>query len=188
MVKERCRAHICGRHPFTLTDLDNTMHVLYCVSRINCQQSGSRSRGLSPQELFSGRRLSRRFRGLCCVHCSQHDNTTESRTKDCIAMLPIHNRSGSFKMMSLTSGRIVTRDQFKILPMPQSVIQTLNSWALREGKKITLSKVHVFDEMYLEIMSTNLTYHNSLPTPTLRTVLSIIRWGTNRRDHSLNRS
>ena len=116
------------------------------------------------------------------------NNTTESRTKDCIAMLPTHNRSGSFKMMSLTSGRIVTRDQFKILPMPQSVIQTLNSWALREGKKITLSKVHVFDEMYLEIMSTNLTYHNSLPTPTLRTVLSIIRWGTNRRDHSLNRS
>ena len=50
-------------------------------------------------------------------------------------------------MMSLVSGRIVSRDNFKILPMPQSVIQTLNSWALREGKKITRTKVHVFDEM-----------------------------------------
>ena len=31
MVKERARAHICGRIPFTLTDLGNTMLVLYCV-------------------------------------------------------------------------------------------------------------------------------------------------------------
>ena len=31
MVKERCRAHICGRLPFTLNDLGNTMLVLYCV-------------------------------------------------------------------------------------------------------------------------------------------------------------
>ena len=50
-------------------------------------------------------------------------------------------------MLLLTSGKIVTRDQFKILPMPQSVIQTLNSWAIREGKKITKSKTHVFDEL-----------------------------------------
>ena len=57
MVKERARAHICGRIPFTLTDLGNTMLVLYCVSRINCQQSGSRPGGLSPRELFSGRRV-----------------------------------------------------------------------------------------------------------------------------------
>ena len=74
----------------------------------------------------------------------------ESRTEDCIVMLPTHNRCGSFKMMSLTSGRIVTRDQFKILPMPQSVIQTLNSWAIKEGKKITRTQVHVFDKMLFD--------------------------------------
>ena len=50
-------------------------------------------------------------------------------------------------MLSLMSGKIVSRDQFKILPMPQSVIQTLNSWAIREGKKITKTKTHVFDEL-----------------------------------------
>ena len=153
MVKERCRAHICGRLPFTLTDLGNTMLVLYCVSRINCQQSGSRPGGLSPRELFSGRRVDGAldFRAafgdyaVCTV--PNTNNTMDSRTEDCIVMGPNHNRTGSFKMMSLVSGRIVSRDNFKVLPMPQSVIQTLNSWALREGKKITRTKVHVFDEL-----------------------------------------
>ena len=70
-----------------------------------------------------------------------------SRTEDCIVMLPTQNRTGSFKMLSLATGRIVTRDQFKILPMPQSVIMTLNAMALREGKKITQTKLHVFDEL-----------------------------------------
>ena len=71
MVKERARVHICGRIPFTLTDLGNTMLVLYCVSRINCQQSGSRPGGLSPDGGLMGR-LSGRLWGLCCVRRSQH--------------------------------------------------------------------------------------------------------------------
>ena len=153
MVKERARAHICGRLPFTLTDLGNTYLVLYCVSRINCQQSGSRPGGLSPRELYSGRRVDGNldFRAafgdyaVCTV--PKTDNTMTSRTEDCIVMLPTHNRTGSFKMLSLSSGKIVTRDQFKILPMPQSVVNTLNAMASREGKKITKSSVHVFDEL-----------------------------------------
>ena len=31
--------------------------------------------------------------------------------------------------------------------MPQSVIKTLNAMAVREGKKITQTKLHVFDEL-----------------------------------------
>ena len=153
MVKERARAHICGRLPFTLTDLGNSMLVLYCVSRINCQQSGSRPGGLSPRELFSGRRVDGNldfraaFGDYAVCTTPNTDNTMDSRTEDCIVMLPSLNRTGSYKMMSLASGRIVTREHFKILPMPQSVIQTLNTMALREGKKIIRTSVHVFDEM-----------------------------------------
>ena len=33
MVKERARAHICGRLPFSLIKLGNTYLALYCVSR-----------------------------------------------------------------------------------------------------------------------------------------------------------
>ena len=153
MVKERARAHICGRLPFTLTELGNTYLALYCVSRINCQQSGSRPGGLSPRELFSGRRVDGTldFRAafgdyaVCTV--PNTDNTMSSRTEDCIVMLPTHSRHGSFKMLNLATNKIVTREHFKILPMPQSVIATLNAMAVREGKKITQTKVHVFDEL-----------------------------------------
>ena len=153
MVKERARAHICGRLPFTLTDMGNTMLALYCVSRINCQQSGSRPGGLSPRELFSGRRVDGTldFRAafgdyaVCTV--PNTNNSMASRTEDCIVMLPTGNRHGSFKMFSLASGKIVTREHFRILPMPQSVIQTMNAMAQREGKKIIRTKVHVLDEL-----------------------------------------
>ena len=70
-----------------------------------------------------------------------------SRTEDCIVMLPTHSRHGSFEMLNLATNKIVTREHFKILPMPQSVIATLNAMAVREGKKITQTKVHVFDEL-----------------------------------------
>ena len=97
MVKERAGAHICGRIPFTLTDLGNTMLVLYCVSRINCQQSGSRPGSLSPRELFSGQRVDGTldfraafgYKAVCTV--PNTNNTMASRTEDCIVMLPTQN-------------------------------------------------------------------------------------------------
>jgi hypothetical protein len=48
-------------------------------------------------------------------------------------MLPTGNRTGSVKMLSLATGRIVTRDQFKILPMSTSVIMALNRMAAIDG-------------------------------------------------------
>ena len=166
MVKERARAHICGRLPFTPNELCLTYLALYGVSRINCQQSESRPGGLYPRELFSGRRVDGNldFRAafgnyaVCTV--PNTDNTITSRTEDCVVMLPTQNRTGSFKMLSLATGRIVTRDQFMILPMPQSVIMTLNAMALREGKKITQTKLHVFDEL----LFTNSLDKSNLPT------------------------
>ena len=153
MVKERARAHLNGRIPFTPTELCLTYLALYCVSRINCQQLGSKPGGLSPRELFSGRRVDGNldFRAaygdyvVCTV--PNTNNTMLSRTDDCIVMLPTHSRTGSFKMLSLATGKIVTRDQFQILPMPQSVIATLNAMAVREGKKINNTQLHVLDEL-----------------------------------------
>ena len=37
-------------------------------------------------------------------------------------------------MLSLASGRLVNRDQFRILPMPDSVIKRLNELALADGR------------------------------------------------------
>ena len=71
----------------------------------------------------------------------------QSRTEVCVVMLPAHSRTGSIKMLSLATGKIVTRDQFKILSMPQLVIVTLNAMAVKEGKKIVQTQLHVFDEL-----------------------------------------
>ena len=54
------------------------------------------------------------------------DNSMAARTEDCVVVLPTENRTGTVKMLSLTTGRIVSRDQFKILPMPDSAIARLN--------------------------------------------------------------
>ena len=58
----------------------------------------------------------------------------ESRTEDCVVMLPLGNRTGSVLMLSLKTGRLVNRDQFCILPMPESVIKRLNELALADGR------------------------------------------------------
>ena len=68
----------------------------------------------------------------------------QSRTEDRIVMLPTHSRIGSFKMLSLATGKIVISDQFKTLPIPQSVIATLNAMAVKEGKKVTNTQPHMF--------------------------------------------
>lgn len=49
-------------------------------------------------------------------------------------MLPLGNRTGSVRMLSLSTGRLVNRDQFRILPMPDSVNKRLNEMALEDGR------------------------------------------------------
>ena len=75
-------------------------------------------------------------------------------------------------MLSLATGKIVTRDQFKILSMPQSVIATLNAMAMKEGKKITQTQLHVLDELLFANSLDKSKMHPSLPTPPIRMPLS----------------
>lgn len=40
------------------------------------------------------------------------NSTMDARTEDCIIILPTGNRIGSVKMMSISMGKLVTRDRF----------------------------------------------------------------------------
>jgi hypothetical protein len=71
----------------------------------------------------------------------------ESRVTDGYVVLPTGNRTGSVKVYDIVTGKIITRDQFKKCPMPDSVIQHLNKQALAEGRKIDTAHMHVFDEL-----------------------------------------
>ena len=68
-----------------------------------------------------------------------------SRTEDCIAMLPTGNLSGIVKMMSIATGKIVSRDQFIILPMPSGVIAKLNELACKEGRHVKINGRGTYD-------------------------------------------
>ena len=56
------------------------------------------------------------------------------RTEDCVVMLPLGNRTGTVRMLSLNTGRLANRDQFMILPMSLSVIQRMSELALKDGR------------------------------------------------------
>jgi hypothetical protein len=71
----------------------------------------------------------------------------ESRVTDGYVVLPTGNRTGSVKVYDIVTGKIITRDQFKKCPMPDSVIQHLNKQALAEGRNIDTAHMHVFDEL-----------------------------------------
>ena len=141
-VKERVRAYMSHQLPFTLTTLGVAMLVLFCVSRLNYQTSGTGYRDESPRVSFSGRQVNQLldFRAAFSEYAQctvpNTDNTMNAHTEDCIVMLPTGNRTGSVKMMSIRTGRLITRDQFKILPMPSTVITKLNEMAAAEGRKI----------------------------------------------------
>ena len=140
VIKERVRAHVSHKLPYNLTTLGIAMLLLFCVSRLNFQVSHSRIGGASPRELFSGRRVDGAldfragygFYAQCTV--ANTDNSMAARTEDCVVVVPTGNRTGTVKMLSIATGRIVSRDQFKILPMPDSAIAILNELARREGR------------------------------------------------------
>ena len=143
LIKERVRAHMAHKLPFTLNIVGISMLVLFCVSRINFQFSGTNtSSGSSPREIFSGRRVDGNldfkvgFGEYVQATVPKTDSSMNSRTEDCITMLPTGNRTGSVKMLSLATGRIVCRDQFRVLPMPQSAIDRLNALAVKDGRKL----------------------------------------------------
>ena len=57
------------------------------------------------------------------------DNTMAARTAGCIALLPTGNLTGSVYVWMLGSKAVVKRDQFRILPTPDTVITHLNKLA-----------------------------------------------------------
>lgn len=140
-VKEKDTAHIAHQLPFTQTTLGVAMLVLFYVSRLNYQTSELGSRSESPRVAFSRRLVNETLDSRASfgqyAHCkvANTDSSMGARTEDCIVMLPTGNRTGSVKMMSIKTGKLVTREQFKLLPMPSTVIARLNEMA-RTGRLV----------------------------------------------------
>ena len=140
VIKERLRAHVSYHLPFILSSVGIAMCALYVISRLNYEPAGEREWGPSPREAFIGRKPDGKRDFRCSfgdyVQCivPNTDATLKSRTKDCVAMLPLKNRTGTVRMLLLATGKLVNRDQFVVMPMPESVIKRLNELALADGR------------------------------------------------------
>jgi hypothetical protein len=143
VIKQRVRAYMSHRLPFSLITIGIGMCVLFCVSRMNYEIPGTRPTGPSPREVLTGARA----RGSLDFRCSfgdfalttvpATDNSSSARVEECVVMLPTGNRTGSVKFLHIKTNKIVTRNEFKILPIPPYVITALNELAVRDGRKLT---------------------------------------------------
>ena len=137
-VKTRVRAHV-NSLPYVMSRLLLTMCVLFCISRLNMQPSRTSTSNISPVEQFTGRKVDAakdlrvQFGDYLQATVPDPDNSMRSRTQGCIALLPTGNLTGSVRMLCLATNRTITRDQFKVLPMPDLVIQHITAIAASEG-------------------------------------------------------
>lgn len=139
-IKERARAIITTlsfKLPLTLI----AWLMLFAVSRINLLPHKNSPVGLSPAEVFKGRKIDANidlrcaFGDYCEVFDPTSDNTLKSRTQASISLMPVGNRTGSVFFLSLASGRVIRRDQFHILPTPDLVISHMNILAAQSYSK-----------------------------------------------------
>jgi hypothetical protein len=70
-------------------------------------------------------------------------NTMTEWTQPAICLGPTANFQGSYKLLSLKTGKRITRKQFKELPMPDSVIRQIEAMATRkkQDKVITFCNI-----------------------------------------------
>ena len=93
----------------------------------------------SPLEQFYGikldakRDLRVRFGDYLEATVPNTDNTMAARTAGCITLLPAGNLTGSVYVCMLGFKEVVKKDQFRILPTPDTVITHLDKLAALDG-------------------------------------------------------
>ena len=113
--------------------------VLFCANAMNLIIPTTQALQVSPQEQFTGRRLSMAtdlrfgFGDYVQATVATTDNSMKTRTEGCIALLSTGSSSGSVRMLHLATDRVVTRDHFKTIPMPDLVTSHITAQALRQG-------------------------------------------------------
>ena len=139
LVKERCRSILVGlpyRLPFKLLAY-LVMFVVFCLNCVPVQAAGH---VISPKEWLTGRKLSYkrdlRFEFGEYIQARTPrvvSNSMHPRTEGDIAVLSTGNVEGSIWCYNLATDRVVQRDRWTVLPIPDVVIQHMNR--LSDGDK-----------------------------------------------------
>ncbi len=80
------------------------------------------------------------FRSYCEVHVDPNiTNTLDPRTKWAICMGPTVNLQGSYKFLSLVTGKKVTQRKFTEMPITEPVIKQVEEIAVKDGAVIDIN-------------------------------------------------
>ena len=138
----RCIVHSL---PYTLPSNYIKWAIFFSVSRFNLlrHSNAHQQNTLSPRELFTkvkadfNRDLRVSFGDYCQVKVAYPDNTLKERSTSCIALLPMGNKAGSVKFLSLTTLSLIIRDQFIVFEnVPDIIIKFMNELSAKCGKLI----------------------------------------------------
>jgi hypothetical protein len=158
-MKERVRG-FWNTLPYKLTALLIIYLVYYCVSTINMfpKRSMVGSGAISPRELFLGRKTDVKVE--CRVafgeYVQAHEdldvtNTMAERTIGAIVLGPSGNVQGSYDLLSLKTWKVVRRNHFTHLPMPNLVISAINAKAAEDVLAVSLKDAVFKNSMQQEI-------------------------------------
>ena len=135
-VKSRARG-IMAQLPYKLCKILLIYLTGYCITRINQSLNDKTPGALCPFSNFKLRKLDIDidyrigFGEYAQVHEHRElTGTMEPRTTGAISLCPTGNLTGSQKFLSLSTKKVITRDKWTKLPIPQSVINKLNKWAV----------------------------------------------------------
>ncbi len=144
VVKERTRA-VQHSIPFTQIPAKMLTHMIFFVVKLlnYFPAKGGVSTQYSPKTIMSGQTLNYKqcslpFGTYCQVHEEDGPrNSLVARTSGAISLGPSSNRQGGHLFLSLNTNPIIARRTWTVLPMPQAVIDRVNSLAADQPSLIT---------------------------------------------------
>jgi hypothetical protein len=130
-INESVRAHIACKLPYSLTALG--------ILRVSLQLPDVRAarRWWKPPRIIYGKSGERRAElqgGVRRVLSMYRPEYRQQYVGTHRGLLPTGNRSGFVKMMSIETADILTRNQFRVVPMTPYIISQLNKLAEKEGR------------------------------------------------------
>jgi hypothetical protein len=84
------------------------------------------------------------------THESEKKNSNLARTLDCIYLRPNNSMQGGHELMDLTTGRVITRNRVKVIPLSDFIIRTVERMADEQQMK-ELKFRNRFGQIYNDI-------------------------------------
>ena len=147
-LKERVRA-FWNTLPFRLTALLIMYLVYYCVTTINMFPKTSAAISVAPREMFFGRKVDykRDCRAAFGDYVQAHEdnavtNNMQERTVGAIVLGPTGNVQGTYELLNLSTWKVIKRNSWTALPMPQYVIDVINMKASQDKKAVAMKDVN----------------------------------------------